>query len=511
MKMRLVLLMLILKDSLTAQNSFSYYYPFDSYGSSFTTMLVERDTILLQGYFLDTIAPYLQGMAFAKIDTSGNLITYQRYFDSKGRDFAYPPLNNIIKLSDGRYLTVGITLQDDALQLVFLSPNFQVDTVFEYFANDPTVQVNWVRSAFELTDGYLVFGSAQRLSFASDGQIFKVSKDGELLWRKWYGFANKDEVIGDVLPYTDSTFIVGSFHKPFPVNSDDKKRNTWIYEVDVNGIILNEFVDPDPFSGTSGGFVIDQFQNIFYTGASIVVDQYGQHNALGRIGMLDSHFQLKWKQEFGKNLHIQTGFADMVMLGNRLIAVGSHVDSSRTISGAPNGFIAGWFGSASILGDSICEKLDTAQWFAEQGRSMGFFSMVDTLSSGSIITCGYGWFGPDGNNYREYAWLVKTSNPPCDELKVSLNEIDPRAKDWSISPNPTSGNLFIKFDKGKYYNNPSFYLFNAVGRIVKRFTIREQTSFCEIFLDGLPNGSYVLQSFNSKGQETGFEEVIIIK
>lgn len=247
MKMSLFVAFLISCSSLSAQSSFSYYYPLDSYGSSFRTMLVDKDTILLQGYFLDTTPPFLQGIAFARVDSSGNLISYQRYFDTKGRDLTYPPLNNLIKLSDGRYLTVGITLQDDALQIIFLTPQFQVDTIFEYFANDPSVQVNWVRSAYELTDGYLVFGSAQRLSFASDGQIFKVSKEGELLWRKWYGFANKDEVIGDVLPYTDSTFLVGSFHKPFPVNSDDKKRNTWIYEVDVNGIILNEFVDPDPF------------------------------------------------------------------------------------------------------------------------------------------------------------------------------------------------------------------------------------------------------------------------
>ncbi len=84
---------------LTAQSSFSYYYPFESSGSTIRSMLIERDTILLQGYFLDTVSPFLQGMVFAKVDSFGNLLTYQRYFDSKGRDLTYNPLNNIIKFN----------------------------------------------------------------------------------------------------------------------------------------------------------------------------------------------------------------------------------------------------------------------------------------------------------------------------------------------------------------------------------------------------------------------------
>src|SRR5687768_5634809 len=231
MKIRLSIFIFMLYNLIAAQETFSYYYPFDSHGSTFRTMLVEHDTILLQGYFLDTISPFLQGMAFAKVDSSGNLISYQRYFDPKGRDLTYPPLNNIIKLSDGRYLTVSISLQDDALQLIFLTRKFQVDTVFEYFGHDPTVQVNWIRGVFELSDGYLVFGSAQRLTYATDGQIFRINKQGDLLWRKWYGINNKDEAFGDVTRYSDSTFVVGSFHKPFPVTGEDKKKNIWIFEV----------------------------------------------------------------------------------------------------------------------------------------------------------------------------------------------------------------------------------------------------------------------------------------
>jgi hypothetical protein len=236
-------ILLSLSLSMAAQITFSYHYPFDSHRSSFRTMLVVQDTILLQGFFIDTIAPFLQGFAFAKIDSSGNLISYERYYDPNGRDLTYSSLHNVIQLSDGRFLTVGMAYQDNALQLIFLDADFRVDTVFEYFANDPTVQVNFLRNIIEIEDGYLAFGVAQRHSFALDGQIFKVKRDGELIWRKWYGFHNQDESFGDVCRYTDSTFIIGSYHKPFPVQSTDKRRNTWIFEMDENGNVLQEFVE----------------------------------------------------------------------------------------------------------------------------------------------------------------------------------------------------------------------------------------------------------------------------
>lgn len=225
--------------------------------------------------------------------------------------------------------------------------------------------------------------------------------------------------------------------------------------------------------------------------------------------MLDSHFQLKWKQEYGKNLHLQTGFADMIMCGNRLIAVGSHVDSSRTWSGEPNGFIAGWFASASIAGDSICERLDTAQWFAEQGRAMGFFSTIDTLSSGSIVTCGYGWFGPDGDNYKEYAWLVKTPNPPCEGLKVSTDDIDPLRPTWTVSPNPVSESIIMKLDDASF-GNWHFNLFNTEGDIVRHINVDGNSSQCHLSTHDLPNGTYLLQSVDKNGRLTGIQKLVVL-
>ncbi len=511
MKISIIIVLLFIRLLLIGQESFSKYYSFDSYGSTIRSMLIERDTILLQGYFIDTVSPFLQGIVFAKVDSFGNLLTYHRYFDSKGRDLSYNPLNNIIRLSDGRFLTLSMALQDNALQLWFLTSDFQLDTVFEFFSGDQSVQLNWWRNVYEVSDGYLVFGSAQRLNFNDDIQIIKVSKNGELMWRKWLGLSNKDEVSGDVAKYSDSTFVVASFRKPFPVPAADLRKNTWIFEVDTNGNILHEFLDTDPFSGGSGGLVFDKDRNIYFSGTSIVEDIFGNDNTLGRISRLNSEFKFQWKRTFGKNFNPMNGLGDMILLDNHLIASGTNVDSSRNSWGSPSGYTGGWLVMTSLNGDSICERIDTAQWFPIDGTGMGLFRAIDTLSSGSIITCGDGRFGPNENNYHDYAWLVKTTNPPCEGLKVGNTEIRNKIQIWGMSPNPAKKSTLIQLNQIDFNETTIFCLFDTNGRIVKRTFADFGVDHVIFDLRNLAEGLYIVQSFNKKGHLTGIEKLIIIK
>lgn len=503
----LIVIFLLHHLVIQAQNSFNTHFEFDSRTSTFRSLIVDRDTILLQGVFVDTIEPFLQGMAFAKVDSFGNLISYEKYYDPFGRDLTFPPLNNIIKISDGRYLTVGMSFQDNALLLIFLTPQFLVDTVYEYFADDPSVQVNWIRSAFEINDGYMLFGSAQRLSFATDGQIIRIDKNGKLLWRKWFGLPAMDEWIGDVVWYRDSTFVIGSFHKPFPVDGDNKMRNTWIFQVDQNGIILNEFQDPDPYSGTSGGLVIDRYHNIYYTGAVIVEDEYGQHNGLGRIGMLNSNFEHQWKTSFGKNLSLNTGFADMILTNEKLIATGTHVDTFSLPGQNTRRPHLGWSIVVSLLGDSICERLDTAMWYLPIS-SVGNLRALDTLSSGAIIGCGEGRFGPV-KDYHEFAWLVKMPSSPCKEFIVNTESPIALPSKLEIYPNPTSAAVSIYSLEKEYLDNSKVFVNDIYGNLVKGLKIETGDSCVVIdFADQL-SGLYILKLVDRNGKLIEIRKIIV--
>ncbi len=509
MKLVFLAFVVLFQQLLQGQDYFSRYYTFDSGVSNFRTLLVDRDTILLEGIFVDTIDPFLQGIAFAKVDSSGNLISYQRYFDPHGRDLTYPPLNNLIKTSDGGYLTVAMTFQDDALLLIFLNSEFRVDTVFEYLANDQSVKVNYLRSVFELNDGYMIFGSAQRLSFASDGQAFRIRKNGELVWRKWYGMPNKDEFIGDVSWYSDSTFVISSFHKPFPVSGQNKLSNTWIFQIDLNGNILNNFVDPDMYSGTSGGLVIDKNNNIYYTGTAIIEDMYGQHNGLGRMGMLNDSFNLQWKTTYGKNHNIIAGFADMILSRTRLISVGTHVDTSRTSSGFLNDYTAGWTALANIYGDSICERFDTATWYPKQSTTWGKFRSLDTLSSGNIIACGEGRFGPE-DDHHEYAWLVKMPNPPCENVVTNSKDIfSNETSEFHISPNPAINKAVFRWNE-KFTNDADHILmFDIDGKFVKNIRTQDGINEIAINLSGLIPCTYIVLLISKGGYLLGLEKLIV--
>ncbi len=509
MKILFLALGVLFQHLLQGQDYFSRYYTFDSEVSNFRTLLVDRDTILKEGIFVDTIDPYLQGIAFAKVDSSGSLISYQRYFDPQGRDLTYPPLNNLIKTSDGGYLTVAMTFQDNALLLIFLNSQFQVDTVFEYFTNDASVRVNWIRNVFELNDGFIIFGSAQRISYATDGQIFRIKKNGELIWRKWYGLSNKDEAFGDVAWYKDSTFVVGSFHKPFPVTSQNHLYNTWIFEVDMDGNILNEYIDPDPYSGPSGGLVVDKNKNIFYTGSKIIDGMFGQQNALGRIGMLNSEFKLQWKTIFGENQYILTEFIDMILSGSRLVTVGTEVDTARTDSGFLNQYTTGWTGVVDIYGDSICERFDTATWYPHQGRAMGIIRAMDTLSSGNIIVCGDGWFGPE-DDHHEYAWLVKMHNPPCEGMTTNATDLHENIiNSLTILPNPANQEVVVHWQKSIANDNGYILLFDGCGKMILRVAFADSTTSISFPLNDFPEGMYNVQFVSEKGYLLGIGRLVV--
>jgi hypothetical protein len=238
---------------------------------------------------------------------------------------------------------------------------------------------------------------------------------------------------------------------------------------------------------------------------------YGQHNSLGRIGKLNPDFRLEWKLNYGKNINIATGFNDMILSRNKLIAVGSYVDTSRTIWGTQNGYSVGWTGIADTFGDSICEVFDTAHWFTNLGRAMGVFRTMDTLSSGSIITCGDGWFGQLEDTYNEYAWLVKMPNPPCEGLKVGNKEISNAIHNWKINPNPAKESALLYLDHGVFNEAILFNIFNNLGQIVKKAIADIGVDQVTIDLRNLREGIYIVQSINKTGQLTGVEKLIIVK
>ncbi|MEP6648077.1 MAG: T9SS type A sorting domain-containing protein [Saprospiraceae bacterium] len=500
---------LLFQSLLQGQDYFSKYYTFDSGTSNFRTLLVDHDTILLEGIFVDSVSPFLQGIAFAKVDSSGNLISYQRYYDPQGRDLTYPPLNNMIKLSDGRYLVPAMTFQDEAILLILLNSHFLVDTVFEYFTGETSVRLNLIRSVFELNDGYLVFGSAQRLSYATDGQIFRIKKNGELMWRKWYGLPNKDEAFGDIIEYTDTTFIVASFHKPFPVSSENHLYNTWIFEVSSNGNVIKEFVDPDPYSGPSGGLVIDKSNNIYYCGEEIIDGQHGQQNSLGRLGMLDNKLNLNWKLRFGKNISISTGLTDMICSENKLISVGSFEDTSRTVLGNPWGYMTGWTVLTTKLGDRKCERFDTASWFPMTNSSEGIFRTMDTLSSGNIIACGEGRFGEEAE-HNIYAWLVKIPNPPCEGLITKNDDISIQIdSSLQIQPNPSNTVALIKWTELIKKKADHILLFDVNGKLVQNIKIEKDAISASINLSTFMPGSYFVHLIGKGGYLLGLQKLIV--
>lgn len=501
------ILALFVCQSVLSQPYFSRYYSLDSPFSGFHDVLIENDTLVAYSFIRQTEEPFLQGVSLTKMDSNGNIIQIQRFFDPLGRHLSYNPVTRMTRTSEGGYATVGIVFGAPEVFLLTWTHRGIPDKYFTFL--DTTLFFTSLKKAINIDSVFYLVGGVQLSNYTTQNIVYKVNDDGVLLWKKSYGLHNKDEFPGDAVVLSDTSLVICSLRKPFPTLSDDRRQNTWIFKIDLEGNLLNEFIDPDPFSGTSGGVVLDAKNEIYYTGTEITVGPLDEHNGLGRIGKLSSDFDLQWKRTYGKNLSLSTGCSDMILTGNQLVAVGTHVDTFTTVQGTRRPHL-GWTIVASIEGDSICERFDTAMWYLPISAISRLYG-IDTLSSGNIIACGEGRFGPDTDPH-DYAWLVKMPNPPCEGTLVSTTEFRRDITTaLTIVPNPSDGNITIHLNDDVQLDAEYLLLFDTQGRLVEKKDWMPADKGVSFDMNEVPPGTYVIQLISRYGYLLGVDKLVIQK
>ena len=160
-----------------------------------------------------------------KIDKEGNRIWHNAFgfdYDEK--------VNELIATSDGGYLLVGVSDSDhrnqDGVYVVKVDKDGQKVWQSLYGSREDDEGFG----AVEVKDGFVIAGYTKGTkNYDSDVYLFKIDKEGGLLWSRRYGGAKDDKAYA-IAKLSDGFVITG-----YSTSSNSYSKDVYLLRVDTNG------------------------------------------------------------------------------------------------------------------------------------------------------------------------------------------------------------------------------------------------------------------------------------
>jgi len=161
-----------------------------------------------------------------KLDYDGSLI-WEKTLDGPGLDFGY----EIIKTNDDNYVVVGIG-DSNGVRLTKFDADLEIewDTTFNQMSNELATKV------VQDSTGHFIICSLDTGVSVTRYTMYRVSPEGELLWRKEVGCADRNYLFPSLIALaTDEYLIGGSCNQDGIVIKVDSEGNV-IWRVLVGGL-----------------------------------------------------------------------------------------------------------------------------------------------------------------------------------------------------------------------------------------------------------------------------------
>jgi len=182
--MRFFIALFFLHTSLLSltQPGFNKKYDLGEAAASFGAFALHGDTIIAYGGCLQP-GKKAFGLLFAKMDTNGNVLSYRVYNDSLGDGFTQVYPQSFIKLNDGTgYVGVGQMFKRG--HGYFVKYNNEGDVILYKEFPDSYSQADFYHQVVEVTGGFLVIGTKQKMDFLQEIFVLKTNALGNKLWEK---------------------------------------------------------------------------------------------------------------------------------------------------------------------------------------------------------------------------------------------------------------------------------------------------------------------------------------
>jgi len=470
---------------LTAQGGFNMVVEnplFIDNGMRFDHINLTNDTITIAGTYADDSIG-ASGVIVAQFDTVGNMIHMVTVTDTaQFVSLSTNPGRPLLKSSDGGYAVPAV--RSNHAMMIKLTASLEVEFVSEFELNDRIMVPSQV---IEEENGYLILGWIQRVNGNLMMFVIKVDRDGNEVWRKYYGHPSFNQAFGGVVISNAGEIIIGSVIGP-PFNAitpeEDKRSKPWMFSIDGNGELIWQWVGDEYDGGARAIWNLKKTSDggyVYNTGFRHLIDD---DNSLITPLLIkrDSLMNLVWERDYDEGpLSTWSYFADLQILPNDEIVMAGV--RGKRYDGVPA--IVGRVVKASDTGEQTWEATDTGLW-SVLGWSESIVTGMAVSQTGSIYTCGRTRTGgfPQG-------WLIKVTADGCIDtlcMTTSLTDlIQGDEQEFNIYPNPSQGRFTI--EAGQQTGDFVFTLYDTYGRLVEQERFDYATTIS--VSSGTPPGIYV--------------------
>ena len=480
------------------------------------TLLIDQDTIVAFGGVIDI--PGHIGIHISKYDTLGHLLSYNTYFHPQEKPYYLAAAAGFIKTSDGGYLGVGDINLGDAIVVFKFSHTGDLEWSKEI--EDLSLRVQYGFIPVECKGGYMIPGFIQYDNYEINGLIYKISTNGNILWRKDYGVAGPGDLIGIIIKKDDNTFFAsGGQFTQFDVDDPNYWSRNWVFEMDSTGTLMSEWRSA----------IADRLTTclIRLSGETELIYITVKNHPTPTDPSLPALIEFVMRKMDTNDWHIiwqtsQTG-PDMTYLVSWQNLEQSPIDGAWDVVGTcqhfPNAFVM-----SGILahvnpedGSTIWLRKDTAYISPLLNINENYLRSIGHLSSGSIIAGGF-VLSTEGGDLHQEAWLLKLSPGGClepdDCPTVAAHEPGtakgPSFLNWEVFPNPATNYTMLMPNRDLQGREGKVALFDVQGKMSREF------AFCvpaheaiRVDLSGLPLGLYTYQ-VQVGGQDQGRGRIMVM-
>lgn len=467
--------------SLFAQQGFKKTYSGATTGASFVDILWDGEKLITTGQFLTDTAPNgaLNGLLYMELDTNGNTLHTDIYFEPN--DAIASDLGNSIGMdSEGKVFVLTQAVDDTGALINIYKGGELLNTQKVKF----TGLESWLYYYTEKSNTRLLTGFFTNLQYDWEGFLIKVDKNGQEVWRKYYGFTNLNVGLGKPYVRDNNTWILpaGKLHWPSIGPITSKWLKTWIVTVDSLGNIKSQWESAKNVESGIGNSLIQLTNGNWLYLTSEFIPIPGQIDDWGlkpKIVCRDSSFNLVWER-YLSNFISKTNYAiDLAPTpdGN-YVAIGRWDYYTTTVihKFAPNG-------------DSIWSYYDDCSPALACDNKLGG---VVVLPSGSVFAAGY---SEDYDINKSFGVLIKLNKNGCLDTLTCGGGIGTAEADIvnriKIYPNPTADKISIENPIGETVS-----LFDIEGRIVMKGDVLGSSHSMD--LTSLKPGIYLLKMEDKK-------------
>jgi hypothetical protein len=278
----------------------------------------------------------------------------------------------------------------------------------------------------------------------------KLDQNGNTLWAKGFGGSSYDQARGIAIDAANNVYVCASF-----MGSLTFGTNTLTSAGNMDCLVAKFNATGQPAWAKSGGGEGTDDP------AGIAVDKNGQVNVIGSYGMVNK------TAVFNTTTLANAGLSDLFL---------ARYDASGTLL-----FVYGLGGDQIESGSAIAADANANIYVAGSYTSPSVAFGTTTLTK------------PAGSGMLIYLAKYGTALTGIEQVKMK--------EDWSVYPNPGTGNFRISYP-GKIKN---VRVYNALGQELQNVVL---TSGNELSLNGQPAGNYWLHLYTEEGY--GLRQISIV-